>query len=266
MLKRVYTNIKQAAHWDKVRGQYLSKYITVILVLHLKYEKNIIVPLKALSRWSVPFVCLFVSSLASDDRHQQLELIESKNKKVTSNVQISKTLCHSQFLKIVFKLHNSIRGLWGHEYLSWLSIWPWSSFTVKVDPEETNETVWAVYDIYEERTVQHTSYFFFQYNGLQHHNDSIIGLHHYNVIKTSWNRFSTCSLSDLVEIYTALVNKADYGRKDANVQACCVCMCVIKLSVDCFDVWSLWISIFTADSDAHVRIFTSTALENRKVT
>lgn len=161
MLKRVYTNIKQAAHWDKVRGQYLSKYITVILVLHLKYENNIIVPLKALSRWSVPFVCLFVSSLASDDRHQQLELIESKNKKVTSNVQISKTLCHSQFLKIVFKLHNNIRGLWGHEYLSWLSIWPWSSFTVKVDPKETNETVWAVYDIYEERTVQHTSYFFF---------------------------------------------------------------------------------------------------------
>lgn len=123
----------------------------------------------------------------------------------------------------------------------------------------------SIWYIWGENCTTHL-FFFFQYNGLQHHNDSIIGLHHYNVIKTSWNRFSTFSLSDLVEIYTALVNKADYGRKDANVQACCVCMCVIKLSVDCFDVRSLWISIFTADSDAHVRIFTSTALENRKVT
>lgn len=92
--------------------------------------------------------------------------------------------------------------------------WPWRN---KWDRTEQ-------YMVYMRSELYNTPLIFFQCDGLQHHNDSIIGLHHYNVIKTSWNRFSTCSLSDLVEIYTALVNKADYGRKDANVQACCVCV------------------------------------------
>lgn len=40
-------------------------------------------------------------------------------------VKIGTSRSHPHFLWIIFKIHNNILGLWGHQYLGWLSIWIW---------------------------------------------------------------------------------------------------------------------------------------------
>lgn len=40
-------------------------------------------------------------------------------------MKIGTSRSHPHFLWIIFKIHNNILGLWGHQYLGWLSIWIW---------------------------------------------------------------------------------------------------------------------------------------------